>query len=305
MPLVSGGAETPPTPPLFVFVFFCRAKNDLSLHKERSHLPLQNFGPRPSSSHFGSRIANFCSNSTLLVRVESCLVWQSFASRLARSHATQGMAQRAVGSGLVEGSHGFGLVLSRTDAVSQPRVRGVRERLPTNVYYKKSESKVPKKDPETVPKVRVSPAEAAVMASARVARLDAALAVLEDSDEADGAEVVQLKESLKKACVQAAPANPGRRLDECQQHIARARRRLEKAPICRCRSTVFGTDIAATVGRGFGRTRSIAAGSHRHSAGTRGRHIRVGRPSSAGAAIEARARQLVVESRRTSAGRWS
>ena len=102
-------------------------------------------------------------------------------------------------------------------------------KVPSKVEKKKPESKVPKKDLEAVPKVRVSPAEAAVKASARVARLEAALAVLEDSDEADGAEVVQLKESLKKARVQAAPANPGRRLDECQQYVARARRQLEKA----------------------------------------------------------------------------
>ena len=101
-------------------------------------------------------------------------------------------------------------------------------KVPSKVENKKPESKVPKKDPEAVPKVRVSPAEAAVKASARVARLEAALAVLEDSDEADGAEVVQLKDSLKKARVQAAPTNLGR-LDECQQYVARARRRLEKA----------------------------------------------------------------------------
>ena len=48
-----------------------------------------------------------------------------------------------------------------------------------------------------VPKVRVSPAEAAVKASTRVAKLEAILVVLEDLDATDDEEVVQLKESLK------------------------------------------------------------------------------------------------------------
>ena len=105
-------------------------------------------------------------------------------------------------------------------------------KVPSRVESKKPEPSVPKKDPvgpEAVPEVRVSLAEAAVKASTRVARLEAALAILEDSDDADGAEVVQLKDSLKKARVQAAPTNPGRCLDKYQQYVARARRWLEKA----------------------------------------------------------------------------
>ena len=59
--------------------------------------------------------------------------------------------------------------------------------------------------------------------------VEAALAALENSDDADVVEATALKEALKKTRAQAAPSNPGHRLDECQQHVARAARRLEKA----------------------------------------------------------------------------
>ena len=85
------------------------------------------------------------------------------------------------------------------------------------------------KKTETPSRVRLTPAETVSKAAAKVTRLEAALAALEDSDDADGAEATALKEALKKARAQAAPSNPGRRLDECQQYVARAARRLEKA----------------------------------------------------------------------------
>ena len=66
-------------------------------------------------------------------------------------------------------------------------------------------------------------------AAAKVSRLEAALAALEDTDDADGPEATALKEALKKARAQATPANPGRRLDERQQYVERARLRFEKA----------------------------------------------------------------------------
>ena len=98
---------------------------------------------------------------------------------------------------------------------------------------KKPETKKPeaaqpvRADP--TPKVRLSPSEVVSKAAAKVSRLEAALAALEDTDDADGPEATALKEALKKARAQATPANPGRRLDECQQYVERARRRLEKA----------------------------------------------------------------------------
>ena len=75
----------------------------------------------------------------------------------------------------------------------------------------------------------MTPAETVSKAAAKVTRLEAALAALDDSDDADGAEATALKEALKKARAQAALSNSGRRVDECQQYVARAARLLDKA----------------------------------------------------------------------------
>ena len=82
------------------------------------------------------------------------MVWWSFASRLARFHATQGMAQRAVGSGLVEDSVRW--------------LRSQQNRRNQSAARQKGVGKVPSKG----------------------VRLAAVLALLQNSDEENGAEVV-------------------------------------------------------------------------------------------------------------------
>ena len=101
-------------------------------------------------------------------------------------------------------------------------------KVPSKVENKKPESKVPKKDPEAVPKVRVSPQKQ----PSRHQRELPGWKQLWLFSRIQTKQMVQksfsCKDSLKKARVQAAPTNPGHRLDECQQYVARARRRLEK-----------------------------------------------------------------------------
>ena len=63
---------------------------------------------------------------------------------------------------------------------------------------KNQRPKVTKKA-EAPSKVRLTPAETVSKAAAKVARLEAALAALEDSDDADVVQATVLKEAFKKA----------------------------------------------------------------------------------------------------------
>ena len=70
---------------------------------------------------------------------------------------------------------------------------------------------------------------------------------------------------------------------------------------------VFGANLSRALGCRFGQFRSTSAGSRRVARETQGTwgHCRVGGSSQTGATLEARTRQLVVESWRTPPDRWS
>ena len=92
------------------------------------------------SSHFGS--SHFFSNSTLLVRVESCFGLVVFCIPFGAVSCHAGMAQREVA--LLQC---VGLVLSRTDAISQLPVRGVRERSQARSRTRSQSPKSPRRIP--------------------------------------------------------------------------------------------------------------------------------------------------------------
>ena len=155
------------------------------------------------------------------------------------------------------------------------------------------------KKTEAPSKVRLTPAETVSKAAAKVTRLEAALAALEDSDDADGAEATALKEALKKARAQAAPSNPGRRLDECQQYVARAARRLEKAKAAVAEAQQLEQLYQEQLVAGFAdlevlRKRSILSPTD----GSFRRQFRVEGPPPTGGPIEARTRCVDVDFRR-------
>ena len=174
----------------------------------------------------------------------------------------------------------------------------------SRVKSKKPESKVPKKDlvqPEAIPKVRVSHrsssegfSESCQVGSSvgcsrgfgrcRRRRSDCVEGVIEESAGSSGTN--QPRPSSRRVPAVRVPHKTPTR----------------EGPIRRC-SAAFGTDITGTVARRFSGNRSVASGGCRCSSGPRGQHVRVGRSSSAGATIDARTRQLVVE--RIVADRWS
>ena len=117
-------------------------------------------------------------------------------------------------------------MFSRNEASSGARSPTSRSpEVPKNQRPKSQDTK----KAEAPSKVRLAPAETVSKAAAKVTRLEAAPAALEASDDADVVEATALKEALKKARAQAAPSNPGRRFDECQQHVARAARQAAVA----------------------------------------------------------------------------
>ena len=85
-----------------------------------------------------------------------------------------------------------------------------------------SEVPVPK---PTVCTTRTSPAESESEAAAKLTKLEAAYSALDQ----ESPEVKYLKSVIDKTRVRAGHGHPGKRLDECQQHIARAAKRLEIA----------------------------------------------------------------------------
>ena len=85
-----------------------------------------------------------------------------------------------------------------------------------------SEVPVPK---PTVSTTRTSPAESESQSAAKLAKLEAAHSALDQ----ESPEAKFLKSVIDKTRVRAGHGHPGKRLDECQQYMARAAKRLEIA----------------------------------------------------------------------------
>ena len=79
--------------------------------------------------------------------------------------------------------------------------------------------------PTAAPSTRSSPAESEAEAAAKLAKLELALSALD----AESPEGKSLKNLVDKTRVRAEHGHPGKRLDECQQYLVRARKRLEMA----------------------------------------------------------------------------